>query len=72
MTALSHLCVTCPRCREEVTYDRERELWVGDNDDRCRLGGDLPGGHKQSVEGALFYALTMDGLNGLLQKLAGG
>lgn len=69
MTALTRLYLTCPRCREEVTYDSDSETWVGDNGTRCHLGGDLPGGHKVAIEGVLVYALTMDGINGLLRKL---
>ena len=69
----SSLRVTCPRCGEEVTYDEYREEWIGDNDTRCSPGGgDVPGGHKVSVDGSLVYILTMDGINGLLRRLALG
>lgn len=69
MTSLTRLYMNCPRCHEEVTYEADREVWVGDNDTRCRMGGDLPGGHKAALDGALVVALTMDGINGLIRKL---
>lgn len=69
----SSLRVTCPRCDEEVTYDVDREEWIGDNDTRCIVGGgDAANGHKSSIEGALVYTLTMDGINGVLRRLALG
>ena len=69
MTSLTRLYLTCPRCHEEVVYDRDSETWIGDNGTRCIMGGDLSGGHKAALEGGLVVALTMNGINGLIRKL---
>jgi hypothetical protein len=70
--AYSSIEIKCPRCHDDVRYDRWRGGWIGDNDISCLVGGnDSPNGHKDAIEGALVYALTMNGINGLIEMLAG-